>query len=220
MNSKIRSFAVATAFAAGVLFAAGPAAHAQMGRTPQGQYPGGNYPAGQNPNPNDPGVTTDTGAVNTVSDADFAKEAAQGGMAEVKLGQLAQDKGSSAAVKDFGRKMVDDHSQANDKLKSVAEQENVRLPAGLSKKDQSTYDKLSKLSGEEFDRAYARDMVKDHQSDIASFKQEAANGRDPGIKSFATETLPTLQDHLKMARDMMKSVSPSNAAKNGPGNSE
>lgn len=218
MNSRIRNFAVAGAFAAGVLFAAYPAADAQMGRPPQGQHPGGQYPAGQSPNPNDPGVMADTAAVNTFSDADFAKEAAQGGMAEVKLGQLAQDKGSSDAVKEFGKRMVDDHSQANDKLKSVAQQENIKLPEGLSKRDQATYDKLSKLSGDAFDRAYARDMVKDHQNDISSFKQEAANGRDPGIKLFASETLPTLQDHLKMAREMMKSVGPSNGAKNGPGN--
>jgi putative membrane protein len=116
--------------------------------------------------------------------------------------------------------MVDDHSQANDKLKSVASQENVNLPEGLSKKDQATYDKLSKLSGDAFDRAYARDMLKDHQDDIAAFQREARNGRDAGIKSFASETLPTLQDHLKMAREMMRTLSPSNAAKNGPGNSQ
>jgi putative membrane protein len=215
MNCKIRNLAWAGALVAGVLLAAGPTL-GQMGRMPQTQYPNG-----QNPNPNDPNMTMpDTTAVNTVSDSDFAKEAAQGGMAEVKLGQLAQEKGSSDEVKQFGKKMVDDHSQANDKLKSVASQENVNLPEGLSKKDQATYDKLSKLSGDAFDRAYARDMLKDHQDDIAAFQREARNGRDAGIKSFASETLPTLQDHLKMAREMMRTLSPSNAAKNGPGNSQ
>jgi putative membrane protein len=216
MNCKIRNITFAGALVAAVILAAGPAAVAQTGRMPQSQYP-----AGQNPIPGDPNATgmSDATAVNTVSDSDFAKQAAEGGMAEVKLGQLAQDKGTSEAVKEFGKKMVDDHSQANDKLTTIASQENVKIPITLNKHDQATYDKLSKLSGEAFDRAYARDMVKDHQDDIAAFQQEARNGRDNGIKSFASETLPTLQEHLKMAREMMKSVSASNGAKNGPGNS-
>jgi putative membrane protein len=214
MNSKLLRIFCAGTFAMGVMFAG--TLQAQMGRTPQTPYP-----TGQNPNPNNPNMTMpDTTAVNTVSDSDFAKEAAQGGVAEVKLGQLAEDKGTSDAVKEFGKRMVDDHSQANEKLKNVASQENVNLPEGLSKKDQTRYDKLSKLSGDAFDRAYARDMVKDHQNDIAAFEQEAKNGRDADIRSFASETLPTLEDHLKMAREMMRTVSPTNGAKNGPGNSQ
>jgi putative membrane protein len=149
------------------------------------------------------------------SDATFAKHAAQGGMAEVKMGQLAQDKGSSDSVKMFGQRMVQDHSAANDKLKSVAAQESITLPTRLSAKDQATYDRLSKLSGHAFDRAYAQDMVQDHVNDIAEFKKEAANGTDSAIKGFATETLPTLQDHLKMARQMLHTVSPSSAAAGG-----
>jgi putative membrane protein len=212
MSSRIRNISIAGAFVAGTLLAAGTPARAQMGRMPQTPSP---YSTGQNQT----GVANmpDTTAMNTVSDSDFAKEAAEGGMAEVKFGQLAQDKGASDAVKEFGKRMVEDHSRANDRLKDIAEKENVKLPLSLSKKDQSTYDKLSKLSGDAFDRAYAHDMVKDHQNDIASFQQEAANGRDPGIKTFASETLPTLQDHLKLAKEMMKSVSSSNAAKNESG---
>jgi putative membrane protein len=211
MSCRSQNIAITGAFIAGTLLAGGRPARAQMGRMPQPPSP---YSTGQN----EPGVNNmpDTAAINTVSDSDFAKEAAEGGMAEVKFGQLAQDKGASDAVKEFGKRMVDDHSRANDKLKNIAERENVKLPLSLSKKDQSTYDKLSKLSGDAFDRAYAHDMVKDHENDIASFQQEAANGRDPGIKTFASETLPTLQDHLKLAKEMMKSVS-SNAAKNGSG---
>jgi putative membrane protein len=211
MDIQFRNLALTSALAAGALLAALPAAHAQAGRMPQSNYPAANGNQG-------PGTMPDATAVNTVSDSDFAKQAAQGGMAEVKLGQLAQDKGTSDAVKEFGKKMVDDHSAANDKLKTVAQQENVTLPSDISKRDQATYDKLAKLSGEAFDRAYARDMVKDHQNDIAAFQQEASNGQDPQIKSFASDTLPTLQDHLKMAREMMHTVSPSNAAKSGPGN--
>src|SRR5215469_3502759 len=181
--------------------------------SPQGQYPQGQqgtYP-GQQPYPgaNQPGLPnggqpTTTSAFN---DTDFAKEAAQGGLAEVKLGQLAEEKGSSQAVKDFGKRMVADHSAANDKLKTVASREKVMLPTTVNKKDQKTYDQLSQLSGDAFDRAYARDMVKDHQHDVAAFKEEASNGQNPAIKGFASETLPTLEDHLKMAREMQRSVS-------------
>ena len=146
-------------------------------------------------------------AVHRTSDRAFAKEAAEGGLAEVKLGQLAQDKGSSSAVKEFGKRMVDDHSKANDQLKQVASQKNITLPTELSRKDQATYDRLSKLSGAAFDRAYARDMVNDHQKDVAAFEREANNGKDNDIKNFASQTLPTLQDHLKQARQMRQEVS-------------
>jgi putative membrane protein len=148
-----------------------------------------------------------------MGDAHFAKEAAQGGMAEVKLGQLAEEEGSNAAVKSFGKRMVDDHSKANDNLKQVASRESIALPSDLSAKDQATYDRLSKLNGTAFDRAYARDMVKDHETDIAAFQKEANGGKDDSLKSFASETLPTLQDHLKQAKEMMKSVGGTSAAK-------
>jgi putative membrane protein len=139
-------------------------------------------------------------------DAHFAKEAAQGGMAEVKLGQLAQEKGSNDLVKSFGKRMVDDHSKANDKLKEVATRESITLPNDLSAKDQATYDRLSKLNGAAFDRAYARDMVKDHETDVAAFQKEANGGKTDSLKSFASETSPTLEDHLKQAKEMMKQV--------------
>lgn len=136
-------------------------------------------------------------------DHHFAMEAAQGGMAEVKLGQLAQDKGSSDAVKQFGKKMVDDHSKANDQLKGIAAKENLTLPTEIDAKDEAVYDRLSKLSGAEFDRAYARDMVRDHKKDVAEFQKEANNGKNDDIKNFASQTLPTLQEHLKMAEGLM-----------------
>src|SRR5271168_3599065 len=101
-----------------------------------------------------------------VSDAQFARKAAQGGMAEVKLGQLAQEKGTSDSVKKFGQRMVEDHTKAGDELRRSASQENITLPDAISAKDKATYDSLSKLSGATFDRAYARDMVRDHEEDI------------------------------------------------------
>jgi putative membrane protein len=151
----------------------------------------------------------------TVSDTQFAKKAAQGGMAEVKMGQLAQEKGTSDAVKKFGQRMVDDHTKAGDDLKKAAAQENITLPNDISAKDKVTYDALSKLSGAAFDRAYARDMVKDHEEDFADFNKEANGGQKAAIKDFASQTLPTLQDHLKQAKEMRQNVSASKSVKGG-----
>jgi putative membrane protein len=145
-----------------------------------------------------------------VSDTQFAKKAAQGGMAEVRLGQLAQEKGTSDSVKKFGQRMVEDHTKAGEELKRAASKENITVPDDISAKDKATYDSLSKLSGAAFDRAYARDMVKDHEEDIADFNKEANGGKNAAIKDFATQTLPTLQDHLKEAKEMRQNVSASN----------
>jgi len=150
------------------------------------------------------------------SDEQFAKKAAQGGMAEVKMGELAQEKWNNDAVKKFGQRMAQDHTKAGDELKQAAMKENITLPADLDAKDQATYDGLSKLSGPAFDRAYARDMVKDHQQDVAEFKREASSGKNASIKSFAEQTLPTLEDHLKEAREMMQSIAGSSGKSKSP----
>ena len=131
------------------------------------------------------------------SDQKFVKEAASGGMAEVELGQLAQQNGSSDAVKQFGQRMVTDHGQANDKLKSVVSQKGIQLPTKLNAKDEAIKMRLSKLSGKQFDDAYIKDMITDHQEDVAAFKKESSSGGDSDIKQFASDTLPTLRDHLK-----------------------
>jgi putative membrane protein len=140
------------------------------------------------------------------SDQEFANKAATGGMLEVKLGELAAAKGSNPAVREFGQRMVKDHSKANDELKSLATQASVALPTALSRSEQTTYDRLSKLSGADFDKAYANDMVSDHEHDVAEFKQESTMGQNETLKSFAMRTLPTLQSHLDQAREMLKSV--------------
>ncbi len=140
-----------------------------------------------------------TTAHRLTADSNFMTKAAQGGMAEVELGQLAVQKASNQSVKDFGQKMVDDHSKANEELKSIAAKQGVTLPTTLDTKDQATKDRLSKLSGAEFDRAYMTDMVKDHRMDVAEFRREADHGTDPDVKAFAAKTLPTLESHLKMA---------------------
>jgi putative membrane protein len=143
-----------------------------------------------------------------MSDAEFAKAAAQGGLAEVKLGELAETKGTAQSVKDFGKRMVTDHSRLDGELKTAANTGKLTLPTELSAKDQALYDHLSKLSGSAFDRAYARDMVHDHIADIAAFRTEAKDGKDTSLKNFASKSLPTLEEHLNLAREMRHEVAP------------
>lgn len=157
-----------------------------------------NGPGGSNPN-NTPDTTT-----RKIDDKKFIKDAALGGMAEVELGKLATQKASSDAVKQFGQKMVDDHTKANDQLKEVASKESIPIPDALDSKHESRINKLSKLSGPDFDKAYIKDQVKDHQQDVSEFKSEADNGTDPNIKQFASSTLPTLEQHLSMAKELNK----------------
>lgn len=147
------------------------------------------------------------------SDEQFVKEASSGGMTEVKLGKLAQEKGASETVKKFGARMVSDHTKAGDNLKQAASRANIAVSNTMEAKDQDVYNKLSRLSGDSFDREYAKDMVEDHMHDVSEFRKEATNGQNDPIKSFASETLPTLQEHLKMAQDMQKSVSGSASTK-------
>jgi putative membrane protein len=158
-------------------------------------------------------TTKEKTSMSRVSDSEFAKNAAEGGMAEVRFGELAKDRGSSQAVKDFGTRMVTDHTKADDNLKTAASKDNISLPAQLNAKDQATYDRLSKLSGTAFDRAYTRDMVRDHEADVAAFRHEANDGKDASIKGFASQTLPTLQDHLKDARQTLQTVEPKTTAR-------
>ena len=136
------------------------------------------------------------------ADKQFMTKAAQGGMGEVALGQLAQTHGSSAGVKQFGQRMVTDHSKANAKLMQVAAKQGVTLPAAPGPEEQATKARLSKLSGAAFDKAYVSDMVEDHVKDVADFTKEAKTGKDPAVKTFAATTLPTLKMHLQMARSL------------------
>jgi putative membrane protein len=140
------------------------------------------------------------------SDQHFVTKAAQGGLAEVELGQLAASKGSNDAVKQFGQKMVDDHGKANDELKSVAQQKNITLPTEPDAKAKSEKARLEKLSGAEFDKAYMAHMVKDHKKDVAEFQKESTSGKDSDVKQWAGKTLPTLQSHLQMAQDTAAKV--------------
>jgi putative membrane protein len=138
----------------------------------------------------------------TASDRVFMRKAAEGGQAEVELGRLASEKASSPEVKQFGQRMVDDHSKANDRLKQIASEKGVKLPEKLSAKDEATKRRLEKLSGKSFDRAYIRDMVADHSQDAAEFRTEANKAKDPALKNFASDTLTTIRQHLKEAKSL------------------
>lgn len=129
-------------------------------------------------------------------DSEFAVKAANGGMFEVELGRLAQEKAQSQQVKDFGAHMVKDHSKANDELKAVASSKNITLPATLGDDAQKKVNDLSKLSGAEFDKEYVKLMVDDHKEDVDDFEEAAKDAKDADVKAFAAKTLPTLKEHL------------------------
>ncbi len=137
-------------------------------------------------------------------DAKFYKAAAEGGIAEVEAGKLAQSKSSDSSVQDFGALMVSDHSAANDKLKALAASKDLKLPTSSSVAQMATKAKLDVLSGKTFDSAYIKAMIKDHEAAILLFKREIAHGQDPDAKAFATATLPTLQAHLRKIRSIAK----------------
>ncbi|HEY0566322.1 MAG TPA: DUF4142 domain-containing protein [Terriglobales bacterium] len=151
------------------------------------------------------------------ADSKFVMKAAQGGMAEVELGNLAQSNGQSDAVKQFGKRMVDDHTKANDDLKQVAQQKNITLPTSPSAKDQATKARLSKLQGAAFDKAYMKDMVMDHTKDVNEFKQEANSGKDADVKAFASKYSPILQEHLSQAKQVNQEVGGASGSKKSAG---
>ncbi len=138
-----------------------------------------------------------TSAGIAATDSAFMKKAADGGMAEVELGQLAVQKATSSEVKAFGQRMVDDHGKANDQLKQLAAEKHVDLPLQPSAKHEAMKTKLEALSGSAFDQAYVAEMVKDHKQDVAEFQRQSKTAKDDDVKSFAKQTLPTLKEHLK-----------------------
>jgi putative membrane protein len=129
-------------------------------------------------------------------DAKFAVAAANGGMAEVELGKLAQEKAVNSKVKDFGAMMVSDHSKANAEMMALAKSKGITLPAAIDKDEQKLKDDLSAKSGADFDKAYVSNMIDDHKTDIKEFEDASKNCKDADLKAFAVKTLPTLRMHL------------------------
>jgi len=129
-------------------------------------------------------------------------DAAPGGMAEVELGKLAAEKAQNAEVKAFGQKMIADHSKAGEELKQLAAQKKVMLPPDVLPTHKELMEKLSKLSGADFDREYVKAMVEAHEKDVTAFESVAKGATDADVKAFAAKTLPTLKMHLEMVKGM------------------
>ena len=137
------------------------------------------------------------------TDAAFMKKAAIGGMTEVELGKIAAEKGTNQDVKDFGNRMVADHGKANDELKSIASKLNATVPDKPDSKHQGDIDKFSKMSsGDAFDKAYARNMVQDHEEDVAEFQKAEKQVKDADLKKFIQDTVPIMKEHLEMAKKL------------------
>jgi putative membrane protein len=147
-------------------------------------------------------------AGNKLADADrqFVERAATGGVAEVEMGKLAQQKGTSDPVKQFGARMVQDHSKSNQELKQLARAKGISVPEAPTKAHHGEMDKLNKLSGADFDKQYMAHMVSDHQKNVAEFKKASESAQDGEVKAFASKTLPTLQEHLSRAQSINDSV--------------
>ncbi|MGH9735540.1 MAG: DUF4142 domain-containing protein [Candidatus Acidiferrales bacterium] len=142
----------------------------------------------------------------------FAQKVAQNDLAEIKMGTLAQQKGGTPAVRDFGQRLVRDHTKNLDQLKSVVQRQHITLPTEPNSTQMIDYKNLSSLNTKEFDKKFARDMVNDHERAVTEFKAEAKNGTNPQIKDFAEKSVPVLETHLRLARNIMNSVNAKTAS--------
>jgi putative membrane protein len=142
----------------------------------------------------------------STQDKEFIKAAGSGSMLEVRLGQYASQNAAAKDVKLFAEHMVDDHSKANEQLHTLATQEPIEIPRALSDDDNKTLERLEKLTGAEFDKAYVSQMVGDHEKDVAAFEKEMSDGSDVSVKAFAEKILPVIKHHLEMAKNLDKSI--------------
>jgi putative membrane protein len=186
--------------------ATAPSSMQQPGSTPGAQpqsqtLPGATDPMNQNPDTNASNGQT------SAQDRMFVKAALEDGMAEVQLGQMAVQKSNNPEVKRFGQRMIDDHTKLGDQMKAVAGQIGEKVPDAPSKKDRATIAKLQTLNGDDFDRAYMKDMVKDHKADLDDFKTEAASGSNPAVKNAASQGAQVISQHLQMAEQINQKTS-------------
>jgi putative membrane protein len=143
--------------------------------------------------------------------ATFVKNAAQGGLTEVALSRAAASKSQDPAIRKFAEHMVQDHSQANDELTSVAKKKGLEIPSALDPEHQAILQKLSHESGRGFDSAYSNQMVTDHKKTVALFEQ-ACQSSDADVAAFAKKTLPTLKEHERMAEGLPGAMRSASAA--------
>jgi putative membrane protein len=138
----------------------------------------------------------------SATDRSFMEQVAAGGMAEVEHGRLASQNAGAAKVKEFGQRMVTDHGKAGDELKALASRKQVMLPTTLTPEHRAKQDELAALKGSAFDRAYSAHMVMAHEKTVALFEKHIKEGTDAELKAWAEKTLPTVQTHLKLAREL------------------
>jgi len=183
----------------------------------------GNVNSSRNKNANtssrnaaNPNATGEQAAMGNMNPADqkFVMDAALGGMMEVELGRWAAQKGTTDGVKQFGRRMVDDHSKANTELMSLASRKGITLPTALDQKHQAQMTKITRMTGADFDRAYIKMMLSDHKKDVSEFEKQSTKGADADIKAFAGTTLPTLQEHLTMIQALSGTTGGGNSNSN------
>jgi putative membrane protein len=197
MNQSTYSRTVALA---GAFLLCGSMGLAQMRNSSNPTPPGQNTGANPSMDPQMNGMQTGTSA----SDRVFVKNAMQGGMAEVQLGQLTLQKSNNDQVKQFAQRMIDDHTKLNEQMKPVAQQLRVDVPTQVSKKDRNVMNKLQALSGPAYDQAYIKDMVKDHKDDLSEFQAEASSGQDQTVKDAAAQGSKVIAQHLQMAQQLAK----------------
>jgi putative membrane protein len=198
------------------LIVAGISACVQSGGFALAQAPGSRPPMGQapstSPGSNDPTARptqSDTQMQTKVDDKRFVKNAVMSAMMEIEIGKLATEKASSDPIKQFAQATVDDQTKLTEELRKIASIEKIDIP---DSKFQSRVDKLSKLSGTEFDRAVVKELTKEHQHDVREFQSEAQDGADPAVKEFAARALPTLQQRMETAKNLSKDIN--NSARN------
>lgn len=185
----MRTFATATAVAA--LLVAAPAMAQQSQPAPQQQQAQSDQQQGDQQK-------------QQVSrqDQQFAKDAAAGNMLEVRLGEIAGDQAEDQQVKDLAKRMVDDHQSASDTLMQTARSLNIDIPQSLPDEEQQTLNRFEQMQGQEFDREYIRFMVEDHDKEVDAYRTQAEQGQNQDLKQYAEDTLPTLEEHLKQARQI------------------
>lgn len=157
--------------------------------------------------------TTDILQINP-ADASFVNNAAQGGMLEVQLSELAQRNGLNMKVKQFGLMMIKDHGKANAELKKLAEGKKLGLPPTIGKEMQDRVDSLSLQNSAGFDLKFMEVMVAAHKKDVADFEKATTTLKDADLKAFAVKTLPTLKMHLADAENINTEINKKNTANN------
>jgi putative membrane protein len=186
-------------------------AHAQTYNTPPSNSPSATAPSTPAPSANPPATSDRAAKENNAAklahrDRKFIEKAAKDGMAEVELAKLAQQHATSDQVKQFAKRMEDDHTKANDELKKLADSKGLVLPTELDRSERREMDKLAKKGGADFDKDYMKHMVSDHKSDVKEFQSEAKSAKDADLKNFAASTLPTLEQHLDLAKSTEAAV--------------